>query len=450
MKRLIFVLTLTTLLFALTSTVVYASDPVSDEPEPEKSTGIEEIVGTLGLYAAMMAVLAVGTEVVIDMVRPVFGLQRKMTTEEAFTKLNAWLPGAVKDLGLPKEAETRLEATMKELKETTEKWGAQVAKAEQARRIIQEHWPEILKSLAVQSVDAVLKEYWDKIKGKLEGAGLDTTQLETMHAWLAGALNQLQGTSVTDVQSQLTLLEGLLKGVKDQRNEVQSPLRKFWRWLRGRLIAGADYLEGKGRLPGFIRHVLLLPAYLEYGWARFLGTRENSGTIVAGIRKLGEVQFKSLTSIQEAATRILEADREHSIEEGRRVKWLRIISAAVGIALAAALQIDSLQLLEPILGNAADAFRPAREAAETIESAQWYSIEQVIEQRFDLEPDSEHLAGVLALLLSLTPGVYLSGLGAAAGSGFWHDQLDKLRMGKQITKMAEQIQKPAVGQGEGE
>jgi hypothetical protein len=42
-------------------------------------------------------------------------------------------------------------------------------------------------------------------------------------------------------------------------------------------------------------------------------------------------------------------------------------------------------------------------------------------------------------VLALTPGIVLSGLGTAAGSGFWHDQLDRLRSAKEMVGQMQEM-----------
>ena len=47
----------------------------------------------LGMFFAMMAILAVGAEVVVDILRVLLGMKRKVTAMEAFNKLANQLPG---------------------------------------------------------------------------------------------------------------------------------------------------------------------------------------------------------------------------------------------------------------------------------------------------------------------------------------------------------------------
>jgi len=463
---------LVALLLVLTPALAYAHPLAQGGPE-EKVVDIGTVIGTLGLYAAMMAVLAVGTEVMIDTVRPIFGLQRKTSTEEALAKLKEWLPGTVKDLGLSDEATKSLDKVVGNLEQYTKAFGD---KAEQARAVVQDQWPDILKGLGVEAAETVLETYWGQIESKLQGLGgapADTAQVRT---WLTNALNQFRATGMTDVQNQLSLIGGMLEEVEQQRHKIQSPLRRFWRWLRDGLAGIGEgigdkyqldrqYVKVKGKwFWKILRGLFCLPAYVEYGWARFRGNLDGGVRWIEGIKQLGKVKpFDPLRSIQEAAQRILKENTQQGLEEETRVKWLRIISVVVGIVLAAALQVDSFLLLRPVLGESVTIAlaRPAQEAAEAqmktmadllviaplpIRTPESKAKAMEVSAPVPLNPWQRVCNGaswVVNWILGLTPGFILSGLGAAAGSGFWHDQLDKLRSAKEVASQIEKL----TGQG---
>ena len=82
MRRLLIVLLFVTLLAAMTPAIAHAG-PLAQGGGEGEGDAIGNVIGTLGLYAAMMAVLAVGSEVLIDAVRPIFGLKRKTSATEA-------------------------------------------------------------------------------------------------------------------------------------------------------------------------------------------------------------------------------------------------------------------------------------------------------------------------------------------------------------------------------
>jgi predicted RecB family endonuclease len=229
-KRSFLTVLLVTLLLAATTTIVYAADP---EPEPvqQDEGGVDQVIGTLGLYAAMMAVLALGTEVVIDMVRPIFGLQRKMNVDEAFAKLKEQLPKTLTELEVSKKTQKQLKETIKEMEDTAKDFGNN---AERARSILYEEWPDILTDLATQSVDAVFDRHWETIREELLEAGVpeNSPELSAAGTWLKGAINNARETGIIDLQGPLTLVNGVLEEVKVQQNKIQSPFRKFWRWVR--------------------------------------------------------------------------------------------------------------------------------------------------------------------------------------------------------------------------
>lgn len=463
MKRLILIVLLSGLLLGLTSAVAYASPTLEPEGQ-EGGINLDEAIGTLGLYAALMAVLALGTEIVIDVVRPVFGLQSKTTTAESLKKLDAWLPGATKDLGLSGEAQTRINEAIKGLENVT---GQFQAKADEAKGIVEGEWANLLKELAVDSVENVLKYRWDGIEKRLSDQGVDPADSGAIRSWLQQSLGQVRSAQDADLPNQLALLNGVMEEVARQRNACQGPARKLWRQLRDRLvwvgkrIAGPEYkVAGRERrlfdidlprgkkIESFplrpLRHLFFLPAYLEAGWARLWrrltpkdGEKWEWETVIEG---LGKAPDMTVSNLQQAAQRLLEEDDNNRQEEANRVKWLRIISATAGIALAYALKIDSLQLLEPLLQDAVATFKVTRDGTD------WKTIEALT--------GSVNLAlpvlnATLDWLLNLTPGMVLSGLGAAAGSGFWHDRLDNLRAAKGVAQTVEEVKKQVSGEGAG-
>lgn len=445
MRRSLAVLVLVTILtIVLTPCVAHAGPIVqsNDEGNEDGNLDIGTVLGTLGLYAAMMAVLAVGTEVVVDVVRPIFGLHSKTTAQEAFSNLQTWMPGMVKDLGLSKGAEARIQRSIRDLEELTKSFEQET---EKALVIVEEHWMEILKDLAVRSADVVIKEHWARIEPELQKV-LDPGQVEAVHAWLVGAINRLSGISPANLESHLALLNDMLEEVERQRDSIQaSPARRLWRYLQkapwsqgwlGRFLTwlqfACDWL--RDQLPDEVKDIKDLRQKVEK-YQQYLSAPHT---------------MPPVKTLREAGQRILEIEAQHKREEKRRITWLRLISAGVGIFLAVSLQMNSFQLLEPILGGATDTFRTRKE-----DKVIWYSFEQMIEQHIatqqaepvveDLFDPTLGLPGVLgslsAMLFGLKPGIVLSGIGAAAGSGFWHDQLDRVRKAKSATSQAEDLVK---------
>jgi hypothetical protein len=87
-----------------------------------------------------------------------------------------------------------------------------------------------------------------------------------------------------------------------------------------------------------------------------------------------------------------------------RLAWIRFLSLVIGIAWAMLLQINSLDLLDPVLpDNVARVLGGA--------GADWYQI----------------------------AGRVLSGLGAAAGSSFWYEQMARLRQARKVVETATEL-----------
>ncbi len=442
MKRLLAILLLVTLLAALTPAIAHAS-PLAQGGGEGETDGIGRVIGTLGLYAAMMAVLAIGAEVLIDAVRPIFGLKRKTSATEALNKMKQWLPGTLEELDVNPQAQQQLNEQIETLEEVTTQFEGN---AEQVRLAVHEQLPDILKDLAVHSLDNTLDKHWSRLEKRLKEIAPDLNPVD-VKAWLEATLTRLGETNVAELTVHLQSVSTLLESVREQNHKLQGPLIKFWRWLRGSLVSVGDAIEARDKIPQRLRKALLflcrILAYVEYSAAWLRGQLPDGDTFRERLDNLGKHKpFTPLLTLEEAAKRILEEDTAIKDHEKSRIVWLRILSGIVGIALAAAMQVDSLQLLEPVLGDAADTFRPPHETGETIE---WYTFETIIEQEQrvgDIDP-TLRLPGVLgtaaAAFLGLSPGIVLSGLGAAAGSGFWHDQLNKLRSAKQVVTQVQTL-----------
>lgn len=105
--------------------------------------------------------------------------------------------------------------------------------------------------------------------------------------------------------------------------------------------------------------------------------------------------------------RELEA-RYNSLADNR-LAWIRFFSLVIGITWAVLLQINSLDLLGPIIP---DTIANLLGGSSTL----WYNV----------------------------AGLTLSGLGASAGSSFWYEQMARLRQTRQVVDTTEQLKAQAA------
>lgn len=104
-----------------------------------------------------------------------------------------------------------------------------------------------------------------------------------------------------------------------------------------------------------------------------------------------------------------ELEARYQSISSNRLAWIRFLSLAIGIAWAVLLQLNSLDLLDPIIPNTIANLLGGTDAF-------WY--------RF--------------------AGLILSGLGASAGSSFWYEQMARLRQTRQVVDTAEELKTQAA------
>jgi hypothetical protein len=188
-----------------------------------------------------------------------------------------------------------------------------------------------------------------------------------------------------------------MQAVENRRNEMQSPLRKFWRNLRRIKVIGYGLTDPK---PGFSKGYGILTVFEAlFNW---ITQREPEGDV-------GEPKPVSALKATELAQYLLETDSQHKDTEASRLRILRIISVFVGTYLAYILNVDALKILAEA-GGSTFAFLDKISFMIQIPGG-----------------------------IQLPAGIILSGLAASAGSAFWHDQLEKLQVAKKAVGQTEKI-----------
>jgi hypothetical protein len=126
-----------------------------------------------------------------------------------------------------------------------------------------------------------------------------------------------------------------------------------------------------------------------------IGAIANDTVKALGIAKQAAEAQKQL------AIRIFAIRSKYSLDEEKRIVFVRMLSAFVGIVLALILQIDTFQLLSGLFG---------KEALQI------------------LFTPVAHIGGML-----------LTGFAASAGSSFWHDQLVTVRATKEEARRVQEL-----------
>jgi hypothetical protein len=138
------------------------------------------------------------------------------------------------------------------------------------------------------------------------------------------------------------------------------------------------------------------------GWLSINEAEDAQARIVAlnkALRAIGEMELREDASVSDLVAKIGQATTRYIQVERDRRAVIRLMAIAFGIAFAWLFQIDTLQLLAPLVGQA-----------------------QVLWQE-TLGMSGAHVVGLV-----------LSGLAASAGSSFWHDQSARLRQIKSATQ----------------
>jgi cell division protein FtsB len=132
---------------------------------------------------------------------------------------------------------------------------------------------------------------------------------------------------------------------------------------------------------------------------------------ISEIRRRAEPVLKEgeVLTYQTVATVVRRLEARYDLITANRVAWIRLLSLIVGIGWAVMLQINSLDLLGPVIPDV------IKDLLGGVQST-WYGI----------------------------AGLVLSGLGAAAGSSFWHDQMARLQQAQQVVDTAEQLKAQAT------
>lgn len=199
--------------------------------------GWAQILAGLGLFAAIMAIMAVGTEVVIETLKMFLGFKSKVTAMEAFDELKTELPGMLAGVGVDADARkkintlvNRTEGFLKPLEDVDDvlaqiaggKFADAYKKLDELIAGYKEQKPEDdiekLKAAAIQKFSESIKSIREKLN---------------LDAKLTGAAEK----EVTRIITELTpeKIEDFIKNVYDAIRKILNDPGQVEKWLLGQM-----------------------------------------------------------------------------------------------------------------------------------------------------------------------------------------------------------------------
>jgi hypothetical protein len=471
MKKLALLSTLLILLLSFNVILVQAAPMPQDSPtNPQASAtpidSLEEALGTLGIFAAFMLILAVGTEAVIDSVKLVSGFKSKPTALDSVNKLKEWLPGSLEGIGASASAVRQLNKTLDSMTSIM----ADVDRVSVDLATIDQWLPDALKDLSVGGVQQLLDEKLPALRAQLQAKGASQQALQTVETWVRGALSTIEATTAGELMLRwrealkilnqpdevitrlLTTLETWLPGVLTNltvtgaKRVFETAFPELEKKLKAEGVSDASIQQFRPWLEGALHYIErnMVPdienAYTASLTNLLRSVEERREIIQSPLRKvfrwlkakvgIVEQTFLRLDRIilplhpANIARTLILRDEKHRDEEISRLRWMRVISIAVGLSLAVALRVDVGDLLEPI----------------------------ITQKMFIVltTPFQVLIPGPVGNLLGATTiGIILSGLAASAGSTFWHDVLERLQSSKkavgEVKDMLDQLRQLESG-----
>ncbi|MBK8984881.1 MAG: hypothetical protein IPM39_02180 [Chloroflexi bacterium] len=431
-----------------------------DAPQIGLPGELGRIFAVLGIFIVTMFTMAIGTEIVVDVFKLILGLESKPTARKTLEEYEKVLPGTLSSLGVGMDAQQRLQYQLADLKRLLEP----VFRIEDA--VVDLHTDSLKQTVdqlfGSEATAVQIHQATTTLKGRLQhtmtrlAANLRLSNTAVQPLMLL--LDKQIDTAVVNL-GQLTpddLTRQLNRLINDN---LADPLTN---WTRAQIVsmqqktyaqARLEYemllptLESSGLSPRAIQQVKIqLESFLEqmqraelgyaylYAINDLLGNLEKQrNAIRSHIRRFWEWLQKRLMpgryqalmseraqretapaiqNLEHAAGQLLALDQRDVSDRASYVQLIRLISVIVGVTLAYMLQIDAADLLTDFLPESAD----------------------FLSTRFTLLPNWP----------AISAGIILTGLGASAGSGFWHDQLSRLQTVKKGAEAAYTAVQPVI------
>jgi hypothetical protein len=445
--------------------------------------GIANIFAILGVYVVTMFTMAIGTEVVVDILKVAIGLKSKPEALKTLEEYEKLLPGRLEDLGLSAQAQANLqnqvvalktlltpafkaEEVIGQLQEQNFTAALQTAVGEgtvdnllaQAAQVTKQQIRTAVSqidrtTLLGRAVNEQTLAELDKLVDEAAQAAGDVTPEELFHLSRTLVNGKLAETTTTWAEQKLAELRTVSYETAQHLYELQiKPQIKnsgLNQETQERIeMQFQDFLENlriSHQADIYLESVNALLLEVEKRRDETIGVFDRWWTRLRyWLRRQLSRVFKSIdpnpyhkkrnmtiNSPKEAATTLLEIKERDKAEAAFRVQQLRILSVIVAVMLAWALQVDSAVILQGL-------FPPGTNFLYIILLPATFPPFLWAERALNITPTA------------LTAGILLTGLGASAGSSFWHDQLTRLQNVRKGAETANAALQPIINIHSGE
>ncbi len=454
-----------------------------EDPTAGLFDGLASIFAVLGIYIVTMFTMAIAVEVVVDIFKVSIGLKSKPSARKTLQEYQNLLPGTLDDLGVSAQAQVKLEQQIKAInsllapafqaeevivhlrnKEFDEAFTAAFGEEAQGkwvnegRDLLKEYLNTAVTDIQTnsplsKSIQAIVIDNLDKIVDEAAGeaANLTPTQVyeksmllinaqyaDATTQWAEGKLRELQKVPYQTAEAiyefqikpeieKSGLNENLQNALDKQFSTYLENLEKF--------KLGEEYLDALNSLLLDVEKAQdQLYTRISFWWLRLKEwTRKQFSRIFPSLKNPPRTKMRNITieTPAVAANRLMEIDERDKQENKVRINQLRFISVIVGIALAYLLRVDSADLLAGLFPGGTADFLAITLLGEDSALLIW------INNIFNISAPA------------VTAGILLTGLGASAGSNFWHQQLNRLEAIKQGTDTAQAAIQPIIVQAQG-
>lgn len=481
---------------APTGDILQQEEPDEEAVPPENgSTGAEAVFdglgvlfGILGVYIVTMFTMAIGTEILVDILKGILGkplgLRSRPNTREKLNEFSQFLPGQLENLGVSAEAKQRLERQVRDLANILEPaFTAETAVAHfKAQRITAALNTIGVDWTADNAIDQVKMVVQKQIEESIERIDTSTTigltvqrtleksdilkkadrAIERTAKRLSDRLTPDEIYRAVSYVASEEIANGVTAWTRAYFNSLQEKSYEAARstyenQLHPQLVAFnlGPTLQGKveSEFETFLYNLKTYRAtdvYLD-SLNNFLQELEYQrnivrswlgqliDTFIEGAKRLlrrsplqhpmlapQEYDPKIYDSTQ-VANKLLGLEQYDKEQDKKRVRRIRMLSVFLGTILAYLMQIDSADLLRQL-------FPP---------DSAFLDLTLIRGESFLLA----WIPGLLGTAdYDLTAGVLLTGLAASAGSTFWHEQLSRLQATKQNVDRVEAALQPIIVQ----